>query len=144
MDYPGLVDVLGAGHDVLRSYFFDSHRPDQRESKEDFYTFLELNGFRVTAQPLHRRTDGDGETFVEKGADIGLATELLARGFTDAYEHAIVVTGDEDFVRPIREVQDQGKTVTVAAFDHQLSTQLQRAADDTVLLDEVAERIRRS
>jgi uncharacterized LabA/DUF88 family protein len=47
-------------------------------------------------------------------------------------------------VRPIREVQDQGKTVTVAAFDHQLSTQLQRAADDTVLLDEVAERIRRS
>lgn len=138
VDLVKLVDELGDGRDVIRSYYFDSYKPDDRGDKEPFYTFLEMNGFRVDAKPLRER---DG-TYVEKGADIGLATEMIARGFNDSYDVAVLVTGDDDFSRAVRYVQDQGKTVEVASFSVNSSSNLKRAADTYVELDDVAENIR--
>lgn len=138
VDLVELVAELGDGRDVIRSYYFDSYKPENRGDKEPFYTFLETNGFRVDAKPLR---DRDG-TYVEKGADIGLATEMIARGFNDSYDVAVLVTGDDDFSRAVRYVQDQGKTVEVASFSANLSSNLKRVADAYVELDEIAEDIR--
>lgn len=137
VDYIELVEKLGEGRDVIRCYLFDSFEPGKRDDKEGFYTFLETNGFRVNAKPLRER---DG-TYVEKGADIGLATEMIARGFNDSYDVAVVVTGDDDFSRAIRYVQDQGKIVEVASFQANLSSNLKRVADQCTILDEVADEI---
>lgn len=101
---------------------------------------LQMNGFRVDAKPLRMRDDG---RFIEKGADIGLATELIAQGFNDSYELAVVVTGDADFERSIRYVQNQGKIVEVASFDSQISADFKKIADRFVSLDDVASDIRR-
>lgn len=139
VDLLELVKVLGDGRDVIRSYYFDSYKPDEKADKERFYTFLETNGFRVDAKPLRNR---DG-TYVEKGADIGLATEMIARGFNDSYDVAVLVTGDDDFSRTVRYVQNRGKTVEVASFSANLSSNLKRAADTCVELDEIAETIRK-
>jgi uncharacterized LabA/DUF88 family protein len=100
---------------------------------------LNMNGYRVDSKPLRRRDGG----FVEKGADIGLATELGAQGFRDSYQEAIVVTGDADFSRSIRYVQDQGKYVIVASFESQISSDLKTTADEYEKLDEISEKIRR-
>jgi uncharacterized LabA/DUF88 family protein len=137
IDLVKLVDLLGSGRDLIRSYYFDSFKPGKRDNKENFYTFLETNGFRVDAKPLRER----GDELVEKGADIGLATEMIARGFNNSYEVAILVSGDNDFARAVRYVQDQGKTVEVASFQKALSSDLKRVADDTVVLDDISEEI---
>lgn len=42
----------------------------------------------------------------EKGSDVNLASHLLLDGFRDAYECAIVISGDSDLVTPIRMVRD--------------------------------------
>jgi len=138
-DVNSLVDELVGDRDFVRGYWFDSHEPGNRGEKESFYGFLETNGFRVDSTELNR--DGDG--FKEKEADIRLATELIARGFTDAYDVAVVVTGDRDFVRAVRYVQDQGKVVEAAAFEEPMSDALRRAADGYTHLDDVADAIRR-
>lgn len=50
----------------------------------------------------------------EKGSDVNLASHLLMDGFDNAYECAIVISGDSDLVMPIRMVRDQlRKTVGV-------------------------------
>jgi len=50
----------------------------------------------------------------EKGSDVNLATHLLMDGFQNAYEVAIVVSGDSDLVTPIKMVRNQlGKAVGV-------------------------------
>jgi uncharacterized LabA/DUF88 family protein len=138
-DVNSLVDELVGDREFVRGYWFDSHEPGNRGEKESFYAFLETNGFRVESSALNR--DGDG--FKEKEADIRLATELIATGFVDGYDTAVVVTGDRDFVSAIRHVQDQGKVVEVAAFEGPMSDALRRAADDYTHLDDVAETIRR-
>jgi uncharacterized LabA/DUF88 family protein len=133
-----IVEELGSGRDIIRSYYFDSFKPGKRDDKEGFYTFLETNGFRVDAKPLRKR----GDKFVEKGADIGLATEMIARGFNGSYDVAVLVSGDNDFARAVRYVQDQGKKVEVASFEKTMSSDLKRVADDSVVLDNIAEKIR--
>ncbi|MDH3197172.1 MAG: NYN domain-containing protein [Candidatus Krumholzibacteria bacterium] len=48
----------------------------------------------------------------EKGSDVNLATHLLADGFRDDYEAAVVVSNDTDLVEPIRvAARDLGKIV---------------------------------
>lgn len=154
VDAVALRDELTDGRDLIRSYWFDSYPteeqieainedPDDERSlsdKQGFFYFLKMNGFRVDAKPLRMRGEN---RLVEKGADIGLATELVARGFDDSYEVAVVVTGDSDFERSIRHVQDRGKIVEVASFDSQIGSDLKQIADDYHEIDEFAEDIRR-
>jgi hypothetical protein len=48
----------------------------------------------------------------EKGSDVNIATHLLADGFRDRYELAVVVSNDSDLLEPIRFVrQELGKPV---------------------------------
>jgi uncharacterized LabA/DUF88 family protein len=49
-----------------------------------------------------RRTD-------EKGSDVNLATSLLADGFRDEYDVAVVISNDSDLVRPIQVVREELK-----------------------------------
>ena len=135
-----LVAELTEGYDLIRPYWFDAYPPGDRDSKEGFFHFLGTNGFRVVDMPLRENDDG----YEQKGLDITLATELIARGFDDAYDVAVVVTGDDDFDRAIRYVQDRGKVVEVAAFESTMSDGLKRRADTYIKLDDIAERIRRN
>lgn len=138
-DVDKLTEALTDEYDLVRGYWFDSYPPGEREEKQGFFTFLETNGFRVDATEL----GGVEGAYKEKEADIRLASELIARGFTDAYDVAVVVSGDKDFVRAIRYVQDQGKEVAVAAFEGTMSGVMRRTADEYVHLDDIAEDIQR-
>jgi uncharacterized LabA/DUF88 family protein len=153
IDPIALREHFADGRDVIRAYWFDSFPTEEQideiveedgekvapSDKRGFFYMLNMNGFRVDAKPLRRRDEG----FVEKGADIGLATELVAQGFRDSYAEAIVVTGDSDFSQAIRYVQDQGKYVMVAAFDANSAGDIKKTADEYVKLDAIAEQIRR-
>lgn len=50
----------------------------------------------------------------EKGSDVNLATQLLCDGFRDAFDVAVLVTGDSDLLGPLRVVKEElGKIVGV-------------------------------
>ncbi|WP_122105575.1 MULTISPECIES: NYN domain-containing protein [Haloferacaceae] len=136
-DVDKLVEELTGEYDLIRGYWFDSHKPGERDSKQGFYTFLQTNGFRVESV----RLSGSEGSYKEKEADIRLATELIARGFNDSYDVAIVITGDKDFLRAVRYVQDQGKVVKIAAFEHTMSGDLRRTADEYICLDDISSEI---
>ena len=58
--------------------------------------------------------------YIEKGVDINLATDVLRLAFNDAYDTAVIVTGDTDFECALKCVMDRGKHVEVAYFDNSL------------------------
>lgn len=65
---------------------------------------------QAPSQAIHVAVD----TVVEKHSDVNLATHLLNDAWKDEYDIAVVVTGDTDFVTPIRIVkEDLGKEVHV-------------------------------
>ncbi len=98
-----------------------------------FHQSLQYRGFRVVAKPLMRGK--------EKGVDIALATHLLAMGFKNAYDVAIVVSGDKDYVEAIEEVRSLGKRVEGAAFRASAAPEIRRSVDQFTFLDDILAQI---
>lgn len=77
-----------------------------------------IYGYFLTHEVTMALADGRGYARVvkteEKGSDVNIATHLLADGFRDAYDLAVVVSNDSDLLLPIRFVtQELGKPVGV-------------------------------
>lgn len=56
------------------------------------------------------------DTYVEKGVDTLLAVDMLSMAYKSAYDVAILVTADADFVPVVNEVKSFGKCVFNAYF----------------------------
>lgn len=87
----------------------------------------------VSAPLVHPLEDGRRFAWVyrtdEKGSDVNLATHLLADGFRDRYDCAVVVSNDSDLVAPIRVVtRELGKSVGVLNPHKKTSKELSREA----------------
>lgn len=144
LDYRKLGEKLAAlasNRELLRIYFFcsipnqaDARDPAQFRRQQSFLEKLQYNGIKVTALPLRKRPNGD---LYEKGVDVHLVTDLLQLGFKDAYDVAVVVSGDGDFVPAIEAVMALGKRVEVAAFRGSKSANIHKNCDQFYFLDEI-------
>ncbi len=144
--------VLTEDVDLIRAHYYGSIPivgEEQIESQNKFHHFLEYNGFRTVIMPLRRRpgTNPDGtprDIYIEKGVDTALVTDMLQLGYEGAYDLAILVAGDADYVRTIQAVERRGIKVHVAFFDPPLiAGDLRRAAHHFISLNELADDIRR-
>ena len=52
----------------------------------------------------------------EKGIDTGLVTDLIMAAWEDAYDTAVLVSSDADFIPAVRFIQTKGKRVISASF----------------------------
>ena len=64
-----------------------------------------------------------------------LATQVVALAYENAYDVAVIVSGDEDYVPAIEIVQQKGKIVTVVSSSALLSDMLRKKADRVLLID---------
>lgn len=75
---------------------------------------------------------------VEKETDINLATHMVAKGFQNAYDIAILVSGDTDYIKTVETLHNNGKIVVIAHFKHQNVSKYDGICDaDIVLYDSV-------
>ncbi|HDI01540.1 MAG TPA: NYN domain-containing protein [Candidatus Bathyarchaeota archaeon] len=142
IDYFRLVRELSGSRWLIRSYLYLTYDPadeEDRRKMENFIKTLERGGaFSVKAVPKHQR----GGQWVEKGAYIALVSDMLVMAFNDAYDTAILVSGDLDLVAAVEAVKARGKRVEVAMFSNAMSEELRRAADRFVPLEFLLDRIR--
>lgn len=138
IDMLELKEQLSDEQELIRAYWYDSVKPDSSDARHRFLDFLRTNGFRVVTSES-KGSEGDYE---EKGSDIKLACEMLHLAHLDAYDIAILVSGDGDFSGAVQKTQDVGKVVNVASFDDHLSSDLNKSSDTTIELDELVSQIR--
>lgn len=70
----------------------------------------------------------------EKETDINLATHMLAKGFQNAYDIAILVSGDTDYIKVVETLHNIGKTVVIAHFSHQNVSKYDEICDANIVL----------
>jgi len=92
--------------------------------------------FYVRAFEQRQGVGGEGNS--EKGVDVYLATQIVALAYENAYDVAILISGDSDFIPALDVVHHKGKIVTVVSSTSTLSRELQRSADRVVLIDQKA------
>ena len=66
---------------------------------------------------------------------------MLLLAFNNAYDTAILVSGDADFVEAVKSIKSMGKRVEVAMFSHIVSEELKRNADAFIPLERMMDRI---
>jgi len=143
LDYYRLVNELAGSRRLIGAYIFDAVSTSDRSAFNPKWRLLDalrFLGFRVMAREVNYGEEGQ-----QKEVDVALATELVACAFRDAFDVAIVVSGDRDFVPAIERVRSEGKRVEVAFFGDaalpgeksSFSVHLQRVADRVHNVDEL-------
>jgi len=72
---------------------------------------------------------------VEKGTDVNMAAHLVTKGFLQAYDTAVLLTGDSDYIPILDILNTMGKTTVTAGVKGQNMFRLKERSDDTIILD---------
>jgi len=136
LNFVEFITLLTAGRKLLRAYYYNAPLPPEdpaAKAHQSFLNYLKRVPYvAVRLGRLERRAEG----FVEKGVDIQIAIDILRLAYANAYDIAILVSGDGDFAEVVRVVQDMGKQVENTTFHALSSHRLAQQADRFYPLDD--------
>jgi uncharacterized LabA/DUF88 family protein/cold shock CspA family protein len=104
-------------------------RPDQKEYTEKVRRYryaLRREGFHIVTKEVSRYTDEEGNTVIKANADVDLTVDALLQ--SEQLDYVLLGTGDGDFIRLVRALQNRGKRVDLLAFSN-VSGELRREVD---------------
>jgi uncharacterized LabA/DUF88 family protein len=139
IDYNKLIQKLreACSPNIVRTYYYGSIPPQAPPKQESYYSKLQILGIKVRLRKLQHQ----GDTYTEKGVDMLLAMDMLSLAYNNAFDTAILVSHDQDFVELVERVQALGKIVKVVGFKDMVSHELRKSCDDFVDLWDSWERI---
>ena len=152
VDFRKLVEVLSGSGPVWQTYFFASEEDPPNSDQTNLYKYLKLVlHFEVYLYPLRKRQmrcnacGNEWSSYSEKAAAIGMGTTLVSLAYNNGFDTGVLVTGDSDFLEPIRTVKSLGKRIELAAWRDSIAQELEMEASIGVLyLDEHRGELERS
>jgi uncharacterized LabA/DUF88 family protein len=149
IDWEKFLKYLEQDEQIWQTYFFASETDPPREESVGFYRFLKDQlRWEVVLYPLGKKTikcaqcDYTETVLTEKGVDVGLATKMLMLGINQAFETAILVSGDRDYLEPVRYLKGLGLRVEVVSWRDGLSDALEAESSAPVIyFDSIRKRI---
>jgi len=67
---------------------------------------------------------------IEKKVDIKIAVDIISLAYENAYDMAVLVSGDGDFVPVVKKVKELDKNLEVWAFRYSLANALKEELED--------------
>ena len=94
-------------------------------------------GHYLSKPVICKRCQNQWSKHEEKMTDVNIATELLLDAFADAFDTAIIISGDSDLTPPIKAVRQRfpGKRIVMAFPPNRRASQLEQAADAYFTID---------
>ncbi len=145
IDAQKLMAALQKDSDIWQTYFFAAVTDPPRFSQTGFYHMLKNNLhwetflFPLGSKTLDCKKCGDKRRVsTEKGVDVAIATTMLKHAMNKAFDTAILVSGDKDYLETVRAVKSFGLRVEIVSFRHSLSKELGNESSCPVLyLDDI-------
>lgn len=140
IDFQKLIEVISSNRELVRTVYYCSMPVKPREAQIKFNDYLRKLGIQVVEKKLRERTNEitNVSSSTEKGVDVALATDLLGYAWENAYDVAILVSGDEDYIGAVQKVMSKGKNVEVVSFKGSTSKELSKNCTKTTYIDDVA------
>ncbi len=135
--FTGFISKLCSSRPLFRTYYYNvlqepAKWPDAYKEQQEFLEVLNKTPYLEVRLGKTKVAQGIP---IEKGIDIMLATDLLYFAWNNAYDVAVLVSGDSDFAYALQAVKNMGKHVEVAYFENVISKDLLDIADNRHLLD---------
>ena len=123
INYRILKDFVSGGRELLRCNAYVTVDPENPKPVKGFISALRDIGFKVIEKEWSRSVNGR----VKANMDMELAVDMLTQA--ENLDVVILASGDSDFVRLVRAVQNLGKRVEVIAFQDRVGFDLIKEAD---------------
>ena len=131
--------LCGGGRQLIRIYYYNapldqSHDPERYKSQQKWFDKVRSTpDTTLVLAKMKKRHNKDGKPeYYVKGDDIHIAVDMLKLAYNDAYDTAILVSGDGDFYPAIRAVKEKGKKVENAYFASNRSSLLGQECDRSI------------
>ncbi len=141
IDWPKFQQYLEQDGPVWQVHFFASEQDPPRAIQTSFYRFLkDTLRWEIHLYDLGRRSHTCSKcsnkdiTPTEKGVDVGLATKMLMLGVNKAYETAILVSGDRDYLETVKFIKNLGLRVEIISWQGALAADLESESSSSVVL----------
>lgn len=144
-------EIIPLDSEVIKTYVF-AYKPCDELMKLPYYNkyydwlnetlkrtpYLEVIEGRQELRTLKNVTldinNPDTYYTEEKETDINLATHMVSKGYQNAYDIAILVSGDTDYVNVIKTLHNLGKIIIIAHFKHQNISKYDGIYDSEIIL----------
>ena len=147
VDFARLLKQLNKTGRLVRAYYYTA-LPHEGEIApiRRLADWLDYNGYTIVSKQTREFYDSETETRRIKGnMDMELALDMLK--LAPHIDHAVLFSGDGDFVRLIEEMQNRGLRVTVVSSAKTrppiMADVLRRQTDDFIEINDVRDLIGR-
>ena len=120
------VQMLRANAYVAADFDREALDPEYARRNKEFRNAIRRSGFHLLVKKVRRFMNEDGETILKANADLDLAVDALVQ--SENLDYILLGTGDGDFVRLVRALQNRGRRVDILSFAH-TSNELRYEAD---------------
>ncbi|MFK0732685.1 MAG: NYN domain-containing protein, partial [Gloeotrichia echinulata HAB0833] len=117
-DYQKFLSLVQKRAPSCQAYFYLSVTTNK--TQKQLLNTLEGYGYQIRTQTVSAGGKSDIDSL--------MITDLIS--LSEAYDIAILVSGDSDFVKPVRQLQSRGKTVELMSFSSSTSSKLIEVADN--------------
>jgi len=146
--YEKLIEFLKKDRNVMRiSYYSGVNYPITEEQNKFFKMLRQYLEIDVITRPLKLRKTKcekchhEKTIKIEKGIDANLSIDLLWYAIQNAYDIAIIISGDTDYIPAIEKVRLLGKRVELWSFKDSLGADLKKKVDKINYLDDIVDKI---
>jgi len=91
------------------------------KNQRKFIKYLKHVGYVVQLKPIQETSEGKKK---QKGVDISMFIDIVGLAEVDAFDTAIIVSGDRDFLDAVRILKELGKKSEVWSFKKSLAKSL--------------------
>ncbi len=137
IDYTKLLFRLTGGSRLLRAFFYTGV-DRTNEKQQGFLLWMRRNGYRVIAKDLVQLPDGSKKA----NLDVEIAVDMMA--LVNAYDTAVLVSGDGDLAYAVDAVSYRGARIEVVSLRSMTSDSLINVADRYIDLDQIKEDIQKN
>jgi uncharacterized LabA/DUF88 family protein len=127
IDWEKFKDILARNKHLVGALIYMGTHKHIYKKKQRYFKYLKSVGFTVILLPILRTPEGITR---QKGIDVRIFQDIAELGGEDAYDEAILVSGDADFCGVVSKLHDLGKSIVVWSFKKSMASRLRKAAGE--------------
>ena len=152
LDARKFKEYLELSGKLWQVFFFALVTDPPRYQQTGFYNTLRCDlRWEVELFPLGRKTtkcsrcSNMKQVFVEKGVDVAVATKMLTLAHNRAFDTAVLVSGDKDYLQTVRSIKSLGLRVEIVSWRASLSRDLAvESSAPVIYLEDIRTQIERT
>jgi uncharacterized LabA/DUF88 family protein len=118
IDYKKLKDILRNDDHLVGALLYDGLPKSISSGKWRFLNYLKATGWVLQTNPIKIQSDGSTAQY---NVDENLYADVVELASDDAFDKAIIISGDKDFLEAMKELKKLEKEIEVWGFKRSIS-----------------------